>query len=153
MLNLEGVQDAIAEHLVDSIAQKCYEQSIPDADTVRRNSDGSIPYYVTYQFGTLRQKFRGKTFAGVRHDDYQLVVQIQVIGPEPTMTRKVGNRVSDAMLGADFDWCSEMVPEVSGAMFPMVQSNNATEAYVVPLSFGVTFQMAEAEKPELPVEP
>ena len=153
MLNLETIQDEIANHLRDSIAQKCYEQAVPDADTVKRSSDGSIPYYVTYQFGTLRQGYRGKGFAGVRHDDYRLVVQIQVVGPEPTMTRKVGNRVTDAMLGADFDWCSEMVPEVSGAIFPMVQSNSATEAYVVPLSFGVTFQMAEVETPEPPIEP
>ena len=147
MLNLEGVQDAIAEHLVDSIAQKCYEQAIPDADTVLRNSNGSIPYYVTYQFGTLRQRYRGKGFAGVRHDTYTQILQLQIIGPDPTMVRKVSNRVTDAMLGTELEWCGEVTPEVSGSMFPMVQSNSATEAYVFPLSFGFVFQMAEIEKP------
>lgn len=140
-LNLEDVQNDILEALENGIAQQVVEQGIPDADTVIRNSDGSIPYYVAIQFGTLRSRYTGKTFAGVRHDDYDQVVQIQVVGPEPKEIRGIAADITDVMLGATFDWTSEMRPEVSGGMFPMNQSNAATEAYVFPLSFAVTFQM------------
>lgn len=142
MLNVVEIQDALAKHLDDSIPQKTYEQGIPDIQTLKRDASGKVPYYVAYQFGMPQAKANGKTFCGVTHDDYVLTMYVQVVGPDATEVRKLAyGEVLTAMLGFSRKWTAQMEQRAGGAVLEMTQSTGATEAYVAPLSFGVTFQM------------
>jgi|SRR5690625_4601461 len=142
MLNVRSIQQDILNHLRGSIPQEVYEIGVPDADTLKRDSSGKVPYYVAVQFGGPQSKARGRTFAGVTHDDYDLPVYVQVIGPSPETTSNIAfQSVLTALMGYSTDWTSQVGHRFGGSVQPVAQSNSATEAYMVPLSFGVTFQM------------
>lgn len=141
-LNISGVKAAVFAHLDSEIDPPIYRQGVPDANVLRRDASGRVPYYLTVQFGMPQGKARGKTFSGVRHDDYVLPIYVQVVGPDAAIVEEIAfDGVLDAMLGFSTRWTSQMEQRAGGAIYVMTQSNAATEAYVYPLSFGLTFQM------------
>lgn len=141
MPNIDEVQDTILEHLNTSIAQMVVEQSIPDAQTVLRGPNGQVQVYVALQFGDLQETYTGKAVAGVRHDDYELPVYIQVVAPQAKIARKLASRnVLDAMLGFSTAGTGEVRKRAGGGMWPILASNGATEAYLFPSSYAVTVQ-------------
>lgn len=143
-LNIVEIQDAILEHLDSSLPQRVVEQSIPDSETVLRDSRGNIQNYVAIQFGDLQVKYRGQGFAGVRNDDYELPVYVQAISPDPRTARVIaGSKVLSSLLGMKQDWTGQIRKRPGGGMWPIISSNQATEAYVFPVSFGVTVQLTE----------
>lgn len=142
MLNVLEVQDAIVAHLRASIPHEVFEQGIPDADTVRRDASGKVMYYVAIQLGMPQAKATGKTYMGVEHDDYVQPVYVQVVGADAKKVRQAAfGAVHTALLGFSTKWTAQLEQRAGGAIYPMTQSNNSTEAYVVPLSYGITFQM------------
>lgn len=142
MLNVTTITRDIFDHLTSEIPQDVYRQGVPDIDSLERDATGKVKYYVAVQFGMPQAKASGKTFSGVRHDDHILPVYIQVVGPNATKVEDVAlGKVLDVMLGYSTDWCAYVEQRPGGAVLPMTQSNGATEAYVFPLSFGLTFQM------------
>lgn len=144
MLNITEVQDTILEHLNTSIAQMVVEQSVPDAQTVLRGSEGQVQVYVALQFGDLQRTYTGQAVAGVRHDDYELPVYIQVVAPVAKVARTLANRnVLDAMLGFSTEGTGEVRKRPGGGMWPILASNGATEAYLFPSSYAVTVQLLE----------
>lgn len=141
-LNLVTLQEEILAHLKNSIPQMVVEQAMPDPDTLPRDPSGKVPYYVSIQFGDIQNRFQGKTFAGTLHDDYDLIMYTQVIGPDPKKVRIIASEnVLEAMMTFEGDWSSHVVKRPGGGMWPLVQSNGATEAYMYPGSWAITFQM------------
>lgn len=141
MSNISDVQDAILEHLEDSIPQMVVEQAIPDAQTVLRDSKGNVQVYVALQFGDLQRAYTGQAVAGVRHDDYELPVYIQVVAPQPKIARKLASdKILDAMLGFSTDGTGEVRKRPGGGMWPILSSNGATAGYLFPSSYAVTVQ-------------
>lgn len=142
-LNLVEVQDAVFKAFDDAIPQPLYEQAIPDADTVRK-VNGQIVPYVALQFGDLQEVASGRGFTGVRTNTYDLPVYIQVCGADPGVTRKVASgSVLSALLGLKFPWTGELRKRPGGGMWPLVNSNGATEAYLFPSSWAVRVQIAD----------
>lgn len=143
MLNLVEIQDYIFNHLESTLPQPLYEQGIPDAQTVRK-VNGKVQPYVALQFGDLQERASGRGFSGVRFNDYDLPIYIQVVAADPKVARKIASdSVLDAMLGLQTDWTDQVRKRPGGGMWPITNSNGATEAYLVPSSWAVTVQMAE----------
>lgn len=141
MLNLVDVQDLILETLADRLTIPLVEQAIPDEDTVRKVA-GKIEPYAAIQFGDLQDRVSGRGFSGVRYDDYELPIYVQVVAAEPTRARKLASgQVLDALLGFSQDWTGEVRKRPGGGMWPIVNSNGATEAYLSPSSWAVTVQL------------
>lgn len=139
MSNETAIQEAIIAHLDASFAQPLVEQAVPDSKTVLRNLVGDIDPYIAYNFGDLQQGV-AYSMAGPRGDDYVMPIYTQVIAPDPGIARRLGNKLRDIMLGEDFPWTGSIRKRPGGGMFPLVASNGATEAYIVPASFGVLIQ-------------
>lgn len=139
MSSIGETQEAILTYLRSAIPQPIIEQGIPDINTVKRNRPGDIDPYVAIQFGDL-QNGVGKSFVGPRGHDYQMPIYTQVIAPEPGIARRIQNKVVDALLGEGFPWSGQIEKRPGGAMFPMTNSNGATEAYTAPSSFGLLVQ-------------
>lgn len=119
------------------------EQAIPDADTVRKVG-GKIEPYAALQFGDPQDRAEGRGFTGVRGNDYELPIYIQVVAAETTRARKLASgQVLDVMLGFSQDWTGEVRKKSGGNMWPLVNSNGATEAYLYPSSWAVTVQLHE----------
>lgn len=141
-LNVVAVTDAIMAHVRDRVPQDVFEQGVPDVDTIRRLPDGSIKPYVAVQFGVPWHKASGRGFAGVRFDDYELPVYVQVVAGDSRVARLIAlDTVLDALIGFSMEGASEMVQRTGGSIFVMTQSTEASEAYVFPMSFSFTFQM------------
>lgn len=140
-LNLVDVQEDVFEALASALPQPLYEQAIPDANTVRKIGGQVVPY-VALQFGDLQEVAAGRGFTGVRTNTYDLPIYIQVCAADPSIAREIASRnVLDAMLGIKFPWTGELRKRPGGGMWPLVNSNGATEAYLVPSSWALRVQL------------
>lgn len=139
MSTIQETQESVLTLLRDELAQPVIEQGIPDIETVERNTVGDIDPYFAVQFGDL-QNSTGKSFMGPRGHDYDMPIYVQCIAPDPSTARKLQNKMVDVMLGVSFDWSGDMAKRPGGGMFPMTNSNRATEAYVTASSFGLPVQ-------------
>ena len=143
MLNIVGIQDEILEHLKANMVELVVEQAIEDAWTVKK-VDGKLKPYVAVNFGTPHARATGRTYSGVRTDDYDLIVQVQVIASKPEIARKITyGSMWDALLGFTTKWSGDMRQRPGGMVQAITTSNGATEAYLYASSFSLTFQMSE----------
>ena len=141
MFNLIEIQDKILDQLADNSPFPVYEQAIPDADTVLKVA-GKIEPYIALQFGDLQDRVSGRGFSGVRHNDYELPIYIQVVAADMAKGRKIRDgAVLDMMLGFSQGWTGEVRKRPGGGMWPITNSNGATEAYLYPSSWAVTVQL------------
>lgn len=140
MSNETQIQEDLLALLEAALPEKVVEQAIPDADLVERDPvSGAILPYVSVQFGDLQQG-KGYSFSGPRGDDYIMPVYVQAIAPTPQIARRLGNRVRDVMLGNSVKFTGSVRKRAGGGMYPLVTSNGATEAYLMPSSFGLLIQ-------------
>lgn len=142
-LNIIEVQEDILDHFRSNVPWEVVEQAIPDSHTVKR-VNGQIPVYIAIQFGDLQRRGGGDTLVGVRTYDYELPVYVQAVAPTPQIARNVAYRnVIDTMLGFKTRYTGEVRKRPGGAMWPITESNGATEAYLFPVSFAVTVQLMD----------
>lgn len=139
MSTIGATQEEILTLLDTQFVQPIVEQGIPDIYTVRRNNSGAIEPYIAIQFGDL-QNSTGKSFIGPRGHDYDMPIYAQCIAPDPKIARQLQNKLVNVLLGISFDWSGNMAKRPGGGMFPMTNSNSATEAYVSASSFGLPVQ-------------
>jgi len=139
MSTIEQTQEDILELLESEFVQPIVEQGIPDIYTVLRNNVGQIEPYIAIQFGDL-QNSQGKSMIGPRGHDYDMPIYVQCIAPDPKIARQLQNKLVNVLLGISFDWSGNMAKRPGGGMFPMTNSNSATEAYVSASSFGLPVQ-------------
>lgn len=139
MSNETAIQEDIIALLDAAFAQPLVEQAVPDSKTVLRNGAGDVDPYIAYSFGDLQQG-RAHSMAGPRGDDYEMPIYTQVVAPDPGIARRLGNKLRSVLLGEDVPWSGSIRKRAGGGMFPLVASNGATEAYIVPASFGVLIQ-------------
>ncbi len=132
-------QEEMLALLNAQFVQPIVEQGIPDINTVRRNTAGDIDPYIAVQFGDLQQG-ASRSFVGPRGDDYVMPIYFQCIAPEAGIARGLQNKLVDILLGEGFPWSGSVRKRPGGAMFPMTNSNSATEAYTAPSSFGLLVQ-------------
>lgn len=142
MPNLEAIQEAVLSELVSAMAPvKVVEQAVPDTQTVKRNPRGDIDPYFAIQFGDMQEGYR-HNMAGPLYDDYYLPIYVQSIAPTARLAREGYNQVIDALLGETYSWTGNIRKRPGGGMWPLVNSNNATEAYAFPASFRLLIQYA-----------
>lgn len=139
MSNETAIQEAIIAYLESSFVQPLVEQAIPDSNTVKRNSVGAIDPYIAFRFGDTQQG-RAYSMSGPRGDDYEMPIYTEVVAPTPKIARQLSNKVRDVLLGESFPFSGSVRKRAGGGMFPLVTSNSATEAYIMPASFGVLIQ-------------
>lgn len=139
-MHLGTIQEGLLSYLDAQLAPPVIEQSIPDINTVRRNEAGDIDPYYAVQL-SMPMQGRTRSMAGVRNDDYVQVLYVQAVAPTPKLARQLSNKLWDVFLGEQFPWTGSVRQRSGGAFLPMVNSNNATEAYVMPSSFGIGIQL------------
>lgn len=138
MSTIGATQEEILALLDAQFVQPIVEQGIPDINTVLRHNGQIVPY-IAIQFGDL-QNSTGKSFIGPRGHDYDMPIYVQCVAPDPKIARQLQNKLVNVLLGISFDWSGNMAKRPGGGMFPMTNSNSATEAYVSASSFGLPVQ-------------
>ena len=138
--NLESVQESFISHLENTVNVDVYEIAMPDLETLKRNSAGMIYPYVAFQL-LMPQHARGESFGGVWSADYDLPVNLQAIGPTADLSRKLANRVYEAVLGFAVGHGGGFRPRFGGAVLPIASNDGTVQAYVHPMSFAVRVQL------------
>lgn len=140
--SLTVTEQKIIDFIRDTVfpAYDCYEEAVPDIDTLKRDTNNELVPYITFQIGDP-QPWGSSSFAGPRGDDYSLPVRWQAVVPEPPMGRAIRGMGIDKFLGASFPWAGNIRKRVSGGQFPLKSSDGAVEAYLYPASFGIVVQM------------
>ena len=139
MLSIEETQDAILATLTAEFVQPIVEQAVPNVQTVKRDKTGKIQPYVAIQFGDMSES-GAHSMAGPEGDDYSIPIYVQVIAGVPRDARKLANKVIRVLLGQHYPWSGCIRKRPGGGMWPIVQSDGATEAYLFPASFRVAVQ-------------
>lgn len=139
--SIETIQEAVLS-LLGGLPQPVVEQAIPDTFTVLRDDAGNIKPYIAIQFGDIQQGYTSN-MASVKDDDYILPIYTQAVAPTPKIARQIATRVVGKLLGATFDYAGNIRKRPGGGMFPIVATNNSTEAYMFPSSFGLSIQWEE----------
>lgn len=139
--NLMGIYDEILDYLEEALpGQEVVLQAIPDFKRVKRNVIGEIIPFYALQFGDLQQG-RARNMASVRGDDYILPIYIQCISPEPRTTLGLHANLMDVFLGKRFPYTANARKFSGGGMYPITNTDNATEAYMMPASFSAIVQL------------
>lgn len=131
--------EEVLTYLEDNLAQEVIEQAFIDADTVLRDNQGRVKPFVAVSFGDLQQG-RLKSMASVTGDDHTLPLRIQAVGPTPKVTRQLWSRTLELLLGKQFTWTGETRKRPGGALFPIANTDNSTEAFSFAASFGIPIQ-------------
>lgn len=140
-ISLELIQEGILDHLETTLPYPIVEQAVPDIDTVRRNTTTKrIEPYVAIQFGDIQQG-RRYNLASPMGDDYILPIYSQAVAPTAKAARQISNRLLMNLLAQTFPWSGSVRKRSGGSLWPIVNSNNATEAYMNPSSFGLLIQL------------
>lgn len=139
MPRIASVQDAFLALVDAAFVQDVVEQSMPEISTTLRDTSGKIKPYIAISFGDIQQG-RTRSAIGPRGDDYVLPVYVQCIAGTAAIARGLHNKLLDTVLGKDFPWSGNIRKRPGGGMFALNNSNNATEAYSFPASFGVPVQ-------------
>lgn len=139
MLSIEETQESVLAALEGAFIQPVVEQSIPTTETVRRNEKGQIEPYLAIQFGDFQEE-GAKSMVGPEGDDYRIPVYIQAVASEPSVARRLANKVGRTLLGSHYEWSGEVRKRPGGGMFPITATDGAAECYMFPASFSVPVQ-------------
>lgn len=146
-LTVEEIQESIFELIESSFIQPVYEVAVPDSFSLERDPMGQVIDYIAVQFGDMQLSDRGSTsFIGPRYDDYQLPFYTQAVSANARTARRLANKMNNIMLGSDHPFSTNVRKRFGGGVWPVIGSNQATEAYLFPASFGVGFQAEVANQ-------
>ena len=138
--SLDIVQDDIMAFLDENLAQHVEYHSFVDYELVARNRRGGIRSFYVVSFGDLQSKWRF-SMAGARGDDYEMPIYIQAVSDDPDVARQLQNHVTNLLLGKSFRFSGQVRKRPGGNMWPVANSDNATEAYSAAASFGLLVQV------------
>lgn len=127
-LDLVGYQEAITAEVERLFPDYLViEDTVEDDRAMYRDLNGKMPAYIILRYGPLMPKRRGKTFAGVLHDEYYGTVDIMAIASKGNIARKTCTAVMVELLGFRPDGVSNLSLQDDGGMFAafVVSSNEA----------------------------
>lgn len=138
--SLERSQQTFIDTLESEFAQPSFEVSIPEPATVKRNPQGKVSPYITYQFGDVSDGF-SETFAGATSNDFWLPFYAQAIASDAATARKIGNKLVQVFLGQSHDFGGQVRKRFGGSIFPIANADGTIVAYIFPISLGVKIQL------------
>lgn len=118
-LNIPLYQDNITAEVerLYSPQFEVIEDTLDDDNVMYRDFHGQSPAYIILRYGPMMPKRRGKSFAGVRHDEYYGTVDIMAIAAKGSSARSLCSAVTNDLLGWSPDGNSVMSLQDDGGMF------------------------------------
>ncbi len=93
------------------------EDTLADDQVMYRDFHGQMSAYVILRYGPMLPKRRGKTFAGVKHDEYYATVDVMAIAAVAQDARILCAAVTNDLLGWAPDGVAPMSIQDDGGMF------------------------------------
>lgn len=127
-LDVVSYQDAITARVKSLYPDyEVLEDTLDDDTVLKRDFNGKMEAYIVLRYSPILPKRRGKSFAGVRHDEYYGTVDIIAVGSKGRIARLLSSAVLNDLLGWSADGISPMSIQDDGGMFAafVVSSNEA----------------------------
>lgn len=128
-LDLISYQDTITAEVKRLYAPdfEVLEDTLADDHILTRDKMGKMDAFIILRYGPKLPKRRGKSFAGVRHDEYYATVDVMAIASKGRTARYLCDAVTNDLLGFKPDGVSGMTIQDDGGMFAafVVSSNEA----------------------------
>lgn len=127
-LNLIGYQDAVTAEMKRLYPElDVLEDTLDDDAILWRDIRGKAEAYFVLRYGPLMSKRRGKSFAGVRHDEYYGTVDIMAVASKGRIARALAQSAAVDLFGFKPDGVAPMGLQDDGGMFAafVVSSNEA----------------------------
>lgn len=127
-LDLVAYQEAITAEVERLYPDyEVIEDTVEDDRAMERDLNGKMPAYIILRYGPLMPKRRGKSFKGVKHDEYYGTVDIMAIASKGNIARKLCTAILLDLMGFKPDGNAAMGLQDDGGMFAafVVSSNEA----------------------------
>lgn len=138
--SIDVTQQQLIDHLKSEFPQDSFETAIPDSTTVRRNAQGRVIPYLTYQFFSPRAA-GGATFAGASSEDHALTFYVQAVAGDADTARKLGNRLLMKFTGLKTEYGGEVKTVFGGRVMPNANADGTGVFYIYPISLGTHIQL------------
>jgi hypothetical protein len=138
-LNLVAAQDTIAAYIRQEFPNyEVYEDELIDNESILKMGNKVKPY-ITLRWGGLNRSPNARALSGVRFDEYDSTVDVNVIAPTPKQCRRALNIIMDTLIGWKFDGVFPMVPEGGAGVYVVPDLNGIPHVYLATarLSFAV----------------
>lgn len=126
--NIDELQDNIVAYLKLCLPNTpMVEDTLEDDYTPPRDANGKLVPYQILRFAPMKASRRGKSMAGVRHDEYYGTVDIMAVASKGRIARRINNRQVDFLIGFKPDGVVSMglsSEDAAAAQF-VVASNEA----------------------------
>lgn len=139
--SVEVSQQAIIDHLKSNFAQPVHEGAVTEYDTLRRNSKGQVDPYICFQFDEPRYGF-SDTFKGATSGDFFLIIKVQAVSSDPSVTRRLSNKLLMTLNGFDVPYGGELEKRATvGGTAAITSMDGTLAAYVAPSRFAAKIQL------------
>lgn len=118
-LNLPLYQDNITAKVkgLYSPQFEVIEDTLADDQAIYRDFHGQMPAYLILRYGPMLPKRRGRTYAGVKHDEYYATVDVMAVAAQAKIARQLCAAATNDLLGWAPDGASPMSIQDDGGMF------------------------------------
>lgn len=129
-LNLITFQEIIAAYVRQEFpGYEVYEDDVIDNVSIHK-VNGKVKPYIVLTWGGLNRNTRGANFGGVRYDEYNSFVSINLVAPTGKQARAGLNVVMDKLIGWKPTNGGALTPMVSGGTYPINDENGRPHVYV-----------------------
>lgn len=149
-LDLVQFQEVIAAYVRQEFpGYEVYEDDVIDNVSIHK-VNGKVKPYIVLNWGGLNRNTRGANFGGVRYDEYNSSVSINLVAPTGAQARKGLNVVMDKLIGWKPTNGGALTPYASGGTYPIVDEAGRPQVYV---SIGRLSFAVNSEDPGAPMQP
>ena len=137
-LNLMYIQDIIAAHIRAEFPNyEVYEDDVLDDDALLKVSGKVKPYIVLRWAGMFASG--GRSFMGVRYDEYDSAVDVNIVAPTARQARQAMNVIADKLIGWKPTGAGALNPEGGSGLFAVPDYEGKPHLYIAStrLSFAV----------------
>lgn len=138
--SIDVTQQQLIDRLKAKFPQESFETAVPDATTVKRNAQGKVTPYLTYQFFSPRAA-GGATFAGAASEDHAVTFYVQAVAGEADVARRLGNKLLMEFTGLRTEYGSEVKTVFGGRVIPVANSDGTGQFFIYPISLGASIQL------------
>jgi len=129
-LNLVAVQDIIAAHIRAEFPNyELHEDDVIDDEYMLKNN-GKVKPYIVLRWGGLNRSRANASFAGVRFDEYTSSVDIMVVSPTGSQSRRGLNVILDKLIGWKPTGGGAMTPFGGSGLYTVNDNSGKPHVYV-----------------------
>lgn len=134
-LDLFAIQDEIGAHVRATFPAYDVVDDVVIDDNYILRLDNNVKPFIVLRWGSLLRSGSNASFGGVRFDEYTSSVDVNVIAPNPRISRQAANMINDQLIGWKLSSGPAMIPTGGQATWAVNDSNGRPHLFVSSMRF------------------